>query len=271
MFVIISGSSGVGKNTIINRLLERYSDLKFMPTFTTREKRENEHQGNPYFFVSPQEFRAMIDRGELFEHQLTHNNYYGVSKRLLLDMAASGATLIKDIDVLGTANLQRALAGQIQVLAVFYYVASRDVLAERLRERGEREIGLRMERYSMEMGLSGGYDYLIENNDIEKTLSLTRAAIDFEASHACLLSAQPPAALDRGGLGALMERAKGGERLPGIDVAVNGSDICVVDGLDRYLASAAVGAGIAKRIVDYDFAGPPYRLREALAELAAQA
>jgi guanylate kinase len=270
MFVIISGSSGVGKNTIINRLLEKYGDLKFMPTFTTREKRENEYQGNPYFFVSVQEFQAMIDNEELFEHQITHNNYYGVSKKLLLDMAASGATLIKDIDVLGTANLQRALAGQIQVLAIFYYVASKDVLAERLRERGEQEIGLRMERYSMEMGLSEGYDYLIENKDIEKTLSLTRAVIDFESNHACLLSAQAPAALDRGAIGALMERAKGGERLSGVDVAINGKDVCVVDGLDRYLASAAAGAGVAKRLVDYDFAGPPYQLNEALAELAAQ-
>lgn len=81
MLVILSGSSGVGKNTVINKILEENSNIELMPTMTTREMRDGEEPGKPYAFVSKEEFEQMIENGELLEYQIVHGFYYGTPKK----------------------------------------------------------------------------------------------------------------------------------------------------------------------------------------------
>jgi guanylate kinase len=249
MLVILSGSSGVGKNTIINTMLERHADaFELLPTFTTRAMREDESEGRPYFFVSEEGFQAMLERGELLEHQRVHGHYYGVSRRVLEERIRSGKILLKDIDVLGTINLLNEIEDAVRLLTFFYCVRSKDVLVERLRGRGEKDIDLRMERYHMELAFSARYDYIIENNERESTVALTKAAIDFEQRGGALLPAGA-AGIDRGRVEALAGVLDKGEFLPAIDVAMEGGRMYIIDGRHRYLAALLSGRRLAKRIV----------------------
>ena len=86
MFVILSGSSGVGKNTVIKEMQKTETNLVMMPTFTTREKREGEVEGAPYFYISKEEFQEKIKNHELIEHEFIHNNYYGSSYTILMNI-----------------------------------------------------------------------------------------------------------------------------------------------------------------------------------------
>ena len=133
MLIIFSGGSGVGKNTVIEHLIA-HGGFALMPTYTTRARRPNESEGHPYHFLSDAEFEAKLREGEFYEHQQVHGHYYGTSKKLLRESLATGKILLKDIDVLGTQNLVRAVGEDLKIVTIFLKVDSSDVLAERLNE-----------------------------------------------------------------------------------------------------------------------------------------
>ena len=145
MLIILSGSSGVGKNTIINKLLEDNENLELMTTVTTRDMRPGESQGNPYYFVTREEFEKKIEDGEMLEYALVHGNYYGTSRKILEDKVKNGKILIKDIDVEGTLNLMKLLGDE--VISIYLKPVSIEQLRERLLGRGETEIEKRLNRY----------------------------------------------------------------------------------------------------------------------------
>ena len=178
MLIIMSGSAGVGKNTIINRLLAEYDNLALMPTVSTRAMRPGEEQGRPYIFVSKDEFEAMLSRGEMLEYCPIHGNLYGTSKKVLTDLESSGRVLIKDIDVEGTLKLKELLS---DVVAVYLKPKDKEQLRERLIGRGERDIELRLRRYEYEEEMSKNYDYVFVNDDIEETLAKLREILSEEA------------------------------------------------------------------------------------------
>lgn len=177
MLIIMSGSAGVGKNTIINRLLEEYNNLELMPTVSTRKMREGERQGFPYIFVSEEEFKAMLERGEMLEYCPIHGNLYGTSRKVLEEKTRDGKVLIKDIDVEGTLKLRELLG---DVVAVYLKPKSKEQLRERLIGRGEKDIELRLRRYEYEEEMSKNYDYVLINNEIEETLESLREILERE-------------------------------------------------------------------------------------------
>ena len=248
MLVIISGCSGVGKNTIINEILHRYSEFALLPTYTTREKRVNETEGCPYFFASVEEFKRKIDEGEFYEHQIVHNHYYGVSRKVLMEKKQLSKILIKDVDVLGTQALTDQIGDTIRVLTFFYYVESKSVLVERLKGRKEKNIDVRLERYEMEMQLSDNYDYLINNCDMETTLHLTKSIIDFEINNKRLQPAPSIGEMDERTRDAIAEEMKKGVVFPAIDVALVDGELYITDGNERYMAAMLSGKRIAKRV-----------------------
>jgi guanylate kinase len=251
MLVILSGSSGAGKNTVINELIKRFDEYELLPTFTTRTRRENEFQGNPYYFVSPREFERMIKCNELLEHQQVHNNFYGVSRKVLLERAQSDRILIKDIDVLGTINLLNEIKDEISILTFFYDVKSKEILAERLEQRQETDIELRLARYDLEKGLSSKYDYILENSDLERTVMITTQVVDFEKRGESLISTHPAGSIDEKRVRELADSILKGATLPSIDVGVKDGRIYIIDGHHRYQASILAKSRIAKRIVEY--------------------
>lgn len=166
MLVILSGSSGIGKNTIINEILKRYDNFQLLPTFTTREMRPNESQGNPYYFVSVEEFMSRKDNGEFLESENVHGNYYATS-RLVIEESSTDKILIKDIDVKGALNLKDKLK---DVVIIFLKASNFEQLIKRLKGRGETRIEERLARYNLELELSNNFDHVIVNEEIDETI-----------------------------------------------------------------------------------------------------
>lgn len=171
MLILLSGVSGVGKNTVIANLLERRKNLSFMLSGTTRTRRNSEKDAN-YIYMTKEEFACREKNGDFFETQQVHGNMYGILKDSLLKASEDREKdYIKDIDVYGNKKVRGFLKGKAKVLSIFLD-APDDVLAERLRGRGEEEerIKVRLSRAEEERAHKKDYDAVIENIDLEKTI-----------------------------------------------------------------------------------------------------
>lgn len=166
LFVLV-GPPGVGKNAMMNAVLERVRDLRQLPTATTRPMRATEQQGREHLFVTAQEFQSMIDKDELIEWQTVHGKLYGTPRATLEKAFASEADLIADIEVLGAADLHSAYPDN--TVLVFIQPPSLEELRSRMQTRGEpqAEIEKRMQRVEMEMRYAPQCDYLITNHEVE--------------------------------------------------------------------------------------------------------
>lgn len=172
MLILIAGSSGSGKNTIIQELISRNPNIKFLKSCTTRKKRPNEHDES-YIYLSKEEFDKKLKQGEMFEHEEIHQNFYGLLKSSLEEVIKNDKNdihFIKDIGVLGQISLTRALKGQTDVISIFLIVPKAE-LVKRLKERGEKNIDLRLARMEFEMGYISNFDERIRNLDKEKTVA----------------------------------------------------------------------------------------------------
>lgn len=183
MLVLLSGVSGAGKDTIKKEIMKRLDYVVSLPSVTDRSPREGEVQGNPYDFVTTEEFERMIHASELYEYDVHHEHYYGTSKKYMNDKIAEGKVIIKDMDVNGTENLIRILKDDVKVVTIFLKVP-KQILEERLLNREEKpsmkEIQLRLNRFDYEESKIGLYDYVIKNNDLEKTVQIIIAIIENE-------------------------------------------------------------------------------------------
>ena len=170
MLILISGSSGVGKNTVITKLLDRIENLRLFQTCTTRKPRSTDQEmHSPYIYLSREEFEDKIKSGELFEHEEIHGNFYGVLNSSLNSVGYSNNHYIKDVGVLGQKNIKAALKNKAVVLSIFL-TAPKEELIRRLKARGDHDIDLRMSRMEFELSYAKNYDIIIENIDLEKTL-----------------------------------------------------------------------------------------------------
>lgn len=180
MFIILSGASGSGKDTVKKELLERIDNLTTIPSFTTRSPRDEEDKKR-YFFVTEQEFKELIKNGEVYEYSIHHGNYYGTSKKELDKKISSGFSVIKDIDVNGTMNLVKTFKDIMKVVTIFLKVDKKE-LQDRLRKRGtsKEEIELRLSRVDYEEQYIDSYDYVIVNDNLEKTVNEIEKIIEKE-------------------------------------------------------------------------------------------
>ena len=178
MLIIISGSSGVGKNTVINALLERHQNLKLLKTCTTRPARVGEEESPycPYYFLTKEEFDQKNNNDEFAEVEEVHQTFRGMLKSSLDEIQNGQFDYIKDIGVLGQINLKRLLKNKAPVLSI-YLTAPKEVLIERLKGRGEMDIDLRISRMEFEESYKHNYDLIIENIVLEKTIKKIENAI----------------------------------------------------------------------------------------------
>lgn len=183
MLVILSGVSGAGKDTIKKELIKRMEDVISLPSYTSRNPREGEEEGVQYHFITKQEFKSRIENDEFYEYDLHHDNYYGTSRKLMNEKIKSGKIIVKDIEVNGTENLVKVLKNDIRLVTIFLKV-ERDELRKRLIERGdnlsESELELRLSRLEYEESKIKLYDYVIKNDDFEKTVQIIMSIIENE-------------------------------------------------------------------------------------------
>ena len=174
---IVSGASGTGKSTLCRAMLEDFPNLRFSVSHTTRPQRPGDREGMDYFFVAPQRFQEMIDRGDFAEWAEIYGHRYGTSKQMLEMARAEGQDLILDIDGQGA----RQLRGQnIPGAFVFILPPSLEELKRRLmsRKTEKREaLEERLKKAKAEIADSRWYDYLIVNDDLRAAKARLRAII----------------------------------------------------------------------------------------------
>ncbi len=183
MLVILSGVSGAGKDTIKKELIKRMEDVISLPSFTSRKPREGEEEGVQYHFITEEQFKEKIKENEFYEYDLHHENYYGTSRKLMNEKIASGKIIVKDIEVNGTENLIKLLSKETKLVTIFLKV-EREELKRRLIFRGdnlsEEELELRLGRLEYEESKIKIYDYVIKNDDFEKTVNIIQTIIENE-------------------------------------------------------------------------------------------
>ena len=183
MLIILSGVAGAGKDTIKKELMKRMNNVDTLPSYTDRPMREGDVAGQTYNFVTQEEFEEMIKNGELYEYSLHHNHYYGTSRKLLNEKINSGKIIVKDIEVNGTEALVELLKNDTKVVTIFLRVP-KDELRKRLENRIDKpsvkEIELRLNRFDYEESKIGMYDYVLKNNDLEKTVQIIMSIIENE-------------------------------------------------------------------------------------------
>ncbi len=184
MLVILSGVAGSGKDTIKRELIRRMEGLTTIPSYTDRPPRAGDRpEGEQYVYVNQEQFEEMIKKDELYEYSVHHNHYYGTSKKLLNDKIQAGEVIVKDIDVNGTEDLVKIFKDDIKVVTIFLKVP-KEVLKERLEAREDKpdakEVKLRLNRFDYEESKIGNYDYVIKNNNLEKTVQIIMAIIENE-------------------------------------------------------------------------------------------
>ena len=183
MLVLLSGVSGAGKDTIKKELIRRNENIVSLPSYTDREPREGEKNGEIYNFISTDEFEQLIKNNDLYEYDVHHNHYYGTSKKLLNERISSGKIIVKDIDVNGTENLVNLLGKDTKIITIFLRVPKNELhrrLMERNPETSPKEIQIRLNRFDYEESKIGMYDYVIKNNDLEKTIQIISTIIKYE-------------------------------------------------------------------------------------------
>lgn len=175
-FIVISGPSGVGKGTICNRLINELNAWYSVST-TTRTPREGEVNGVNYFFVTKEEFEDKIKNGEFLEYNVYNNNYYGTSKKVVLDKMNKGINVFSEIDVNGAHNIKKIFP---DALLIYIAPPSIEALRERLIGRGTEsleKIEQRLEIAKKELEEINFYDYVVVNDDIEKATNEVRDII----------------------------------------------------------------------------------------------
>lgn len=165
---VISGPSGAGKGTLVNAVLEKNPHIHLSISATTREPRVGEEHGSHYYFMTVEEFKDNIHKGNFIEWAEVHGNYYGTPLGPIKERLEAGDPVILEIDVNGAFQVREKLP---HAQLVFIAPPSLDVLEERLRGRGtesEEVIRHRMENALGEMEAAKEYDIVIVNDDLNK-------------------------------------------------------------------------------------------------------
>jgi guanylate kinase len=179
---VVSGPSGVGKDSVLSPFLESCPGVVKCVTATTRARRKGEEPGKDYFFITPNEFRRMVEAGEFLEHATVHNNSYGTPRKWVEDTLAAGTDVILKIDVQGGLAVKKLAP---QSIAVFLAPPTMEELERRLRSRlteSEPDIKKRLADANGEICCIPDYDYLVENDTLGDAVDRLRCIVLAERS-----------------------------------------------------------------------------------------
>ncbi len=179
--LIFSAPSGSGKSTIVNHILGLYPDsMEFSVSATSRPPRGEEKHGKEYYFLSPDEFRKMIDEDKFVEfEEVYEGRYYGTLKSECERIWAAGHVIIFDVDVKGGVNLKKYFGDD--ALAIFIKAPSVEVLRERLIKRGTDSLEAIEERVAKaeeEMAYAPKFDYILVNDDLNTAFAESEKMVE---------------------------------------------------------------------------------------------
>ena len=182
LLIVISGPSGVGKDTVLERMKERELPFHFVVTATTRPKRENEVHGKDYFFVSKDEFARMIEADQLLEYAIVYNDYKGIPKQQVREALASGKDVVMRIDVQGAATIRKLAP---EALLIFLTTTGEEEMVNRLKARKSENsegLALRIATARQELKRIEEFDYVVVNSDfhLDETVDTLVAIIQAE-------------------------------------------------------------------------------------------
>jgi guanylate kinase len=182
LLIVISGPSGAGKDTVVQRMQERGFPFHFVVTATTRPKRANETHGKDYWFITKEEFAKMIEQNELIEYAVVYGDYKGIPKAQVREALASGQDVIMRIDVQGAETIRKMAP---DALLIFITTGSEEELVRRLQERKTEtfdSLAIRIATARKELQRVESFDYVIVNQDfkLDETVDTIRAIIHAE-------------------------------------------------------------------------------------------
>ena len=168
---VITGPSGVGKGTLIERLLERVPELELSISATTRDPRPGEVDDREYHFLSPEDFRRRLEAGDFLEHASYSGNYYGTLREEVERRLAAGRSVVLEIEVQGARQVRDAMPEAVQI-----FIAPPDeaVLRERLEGRGTdspEAIEQRLRTAEVELGARSEFPHVVVNDEVQRAAS----------------------------------------------------------------------------------------------------
>lgn len=182
LLIVISGPSGVGKDSVLKEMKTKTLPFHFVVTATTRPIRPDEEQGVDYFFVSHEEFARMMENDELLEYAFVYNDYKGIPKAQVREALNSGKDVVMRLDVQGAATIRKLSP---EALLIFLTTKSEEELVRRLKSRktetGET-LDLRIAMARKEMSRLNEFDYVVlnEENRLEEAVSSILHIIEAE-------------------------------------------------------------------------------------------
>ncbi len=181
ILTIVSGFSGVGKGTLINKLLMKYDNYALSVSATTRGMRPGEQEGKSYFFMSVEEFENKINNNELLEYAKYVDNYYGTPRKYVEEMLESGKDVLLEIEIQGARQVKKLMP---EALTIFVMPPSAETLKQRLIGRNTESsdvIDERLKRATVEAQGIEEYDCILVNDDLDKSVEKLNDII--QASH----------------------------------------------------------------------------------------
>lgn len=177
ILIVLSGFSGVGKGTVVKRLLSDYDNYVLSISATTRKPREGEEEGISYFFKSKEDFEQMIKDDAFVEHARYVDNYYGTPKAYVQEQLDAGKDVILEIEIQGALKVKEKYP---DVLMLFLVPPDARTLKERLIGRGTETAEVihdRLKRAAQEAQEMGSYEYIIVNDDLDTCVKQVHALI----------------------------------------------------------------------------------------------
>lgn len=182
LFIIISGPSGVGKNTVLQGLLKLRPDLHYSISATTRPPRGQEEHGIDYYFLSEAEFKEEIKRNGFLEWAKIYDCFYGTPRRVVQEKLSAGRHVVSDVDIQGAIQIKRNLP---EAILVFLYPPSFEELKARLLRRNTEDaesINKRLRYIKKELSSIDHYDYIVENDLLKEAVRKIESVIIAEES-----------------------------------------------------------------------------------------
>jgi len=181
--LVLSSPSGAGKTTISRALLERDTNLTMSISVTTRPMRPSEKDGVDYHFIDEATFHKMVERRELLEHAHVFGRYYGTPREPVEKALALGTDVLFDIDWQGTQQLAQNDTTRGDLVSIFILPPSMNALEDRLRRRAQdpdEVVRSRMAKAADEMSHYAEYEYVILNEDVERSVQQVSAIVTAE-------------------------------------------------------------------------------------------